>query len=91
MNRTVTLCIISFLLIVSFAVALACGIMIAALHNRSMGESPSHATPDGIGTGKVDIPLTRRQMQKTYDSITPSPMKTESKPLPCFPQNKSRL
>lgn len=66
MKRNTTLGIASLLLIMVFAIATACAIFAVSAQSISAGANLTLDVPNSIGSGKVDTPLTRRQLEKKY-------------------------
>lgn len=65
MKRTVALGIFSLILIFAFAAVPVVGILSVSVQNTG-GENLTLDIPDSVGTGTVDTPLTKRQLQKKY-------------------------
>lgn len=67
MKRTVVLGLFSLVLIVAFAAALVVGILTVSMQSNASGGNLAPNIPESMGTGTVDTPLTRRQLQKKYE------------------------
>ena len=65
MKRTVALGLFSLVLIFAFAAVPVVGILSVSVQNAG-GENLTLDIPDSVGTGTVDTPLTKRQLQKKY-------------------------
>ena len=65
MKRTVALGLFSLVLIFAFAAVPVVGILSVSVQNTG-GENLTLDIPDSVGTGTVDTPLTKRQLQKKY-------------------------
>ena len=65
MKRTIALGLFSLVLIFAFAAVPVVGILSVSVQNAG-GENLTLDIPDSVGTGTVDTPPTKRQLQKKY-------------------------
>ena len=68
MKRTVILALVSLVLMLAFTALTVGGILSVSVQNPG-GENLTLEIPESMGTGAVDTPLTKRQLQKKYEKF----------------------